>query len=301
MPATGLSVCIPARNEEFLALTINDILENAEGDTEVIVVLDGYWPDPPLKDHPKVIIIHHPVPVGQRGAMNDAAKLSRAKFVMKADAHCSFDKGFDVKLMADCEYDWTVIPVMKNLHVFDWKCMECGKRTYQGPKPDKCVACNGTDLRQRKVWKPRRGTNTDQMRFDSDLHFQYWLERKVQGDLVETMSFIGAAWFIHRDRYWELEGLDEQHGMWGQVGTEVACKTWLSGGRLIVNKKTWFAHLFRSQFGWPYPITQRQVNNARAYSKDLWYNNKWHKQVHPLKWLVDKFSPVPGWEGYQWQ
>ena len=62
------SVIIPARNEEFLALTIDDILSNIEGDTEIIVVLDGYWPDPPLKDNPRVTIIHHTEAVGQRAA-----------------------------------------------------------------------------------------------------------------------------------------------------------------------------------------------------------------------------------------
>jgi hypothetical protein len=123
----------------------------------------------------------------------------------------------------------------------------------------------------------------------------------VEGDIVDTMSFIGAFWFMERDRYWELEGLDEAHGMWGQVGTEVACKTWLSGGRLCVNKNTWVAHFFRTQFGWPYHITQGMVDRARAYSKDLWFNNKWPKQKYPLKWLVDKFAPVPGWENYEWK
>ena len=141
------------------------------------------------------------------------------------------------------------------------------------------------------------------MRFDSDLVFQYWSERHQTAteDLVETMSFIGACWFMHRDRYWELEGLDNKHGGWGQVGTEVSCKTWLSGGRLIVNKRTWFAHFFRTQFGWPYQISQGHIDRARAYSRDLWKNNKWHKQIHNLKWLVDKFSPVPGWENYNWE
>lgn len=295
-----LSVIIPARNEEFLGKTVDDILVNAEADTEVIVILDGYWPEPPIQDHPKVTVVHHTTPIGQRGATNEGARMSRAKYVMKADAHCSFDKGFDVKLIQDCRYDWTLIPRMYNLHVFDWKCMKCGRRSYQGPRPEKCPQCQHNDLRMRNVWKPRRGTQTDSMRFDSDLHFQYWKDRKTEGDIVDTMSFIGAFWFMHKERYWELEGLDEGHGSWGQVGTEVACKTWLSGGRLCVTKKTWVAHLFRTQFGWPYPITQKQVNKAREYSKDLWFDNKWHKQIHPLKWLVERFAPVPGWENHNW-
>jgi glycosyltransferase involved in cell wall biosynthesis len=117
-----LSVLIPARNEQFLARTIEDVLHNARADTEVIAVCDGNWPDPGVGQDPRVNLIYHHEPIGQRAATNEAARLSRARFVMKLDAHCAVGKGFDVKLMADCEPDWTVIPRMYNLHVFDWKC-----------------------------------------------------------------------------------------------------------------------------------------------------------------------------------
>jgi len=293
-----LSVIIPTRNEEYITHTVRDIVANAQGDTEVIVVLDGW--ECTIPEHPKVRVIHNKDAIGQRAATNEGVRASSARYVMKADAHCAFDKGFDVKLMADCDPDWTVVPLMYNLHIFDWKCLRCQRRMYQGPQPEKCPQCGNPHMRQRGVWRPRRGTQTSQMRFDSELHFQYWKRRKVEGDIVETMSFIGACWFLERERYWELDGLDEGHGFWGQVGTEVACKTWLSGGRLVVNRKTWFAHFFRTQFGWPYHITQGMVNRARAYSRDFWFNNRWPKQKYELKWLVDRFAPVPGWEGFVW-
>jgi hypothetical protein len=100
-----------------------------------------------------------------------------------------------------------------------------------------------------------------------------------------------------REKYWELQLCDEKHGSWGQQGTEVACKTWLSGGKLMVTRKTWFAHMFRTQggdFGFPYPTPG--ISKARKYSRDLWINDKWDKAIHPLSWLIDKFAPVPGWE-----
>lgn len=292
-----LSIIVVARNEEFLQHTVNDIMENIRGDTEVIVILDEYWPDPPLMDNKRVTVVHHTQFIGQRAAMNEGARISQSRFVMKVDAHCAFDAGFDVKLMNYCKYDWTVIPLMFNLHVFDWKCDKCGNHTYQGRYPKECPKCdNKTDFSKEIVWKRRRGTAMYSMRFDKDLIFQYWRERKTEGDIVDTMSFLGACWFMHRDRFWELEGLDENHGFWGQVGTEVACKTWLSGGKLCVNKKTWFAHMFRSQFGWPYHITRNDVEKAREYSRDLWLNNKWHKAKYDLQWLIDKFAPVPTWE-----
>ena len=47
-----LSVIIAARNEEFLPNTISSVLSASTADTEVIVVLDGYTPDPPIGASP---------------------------------------------------------------------------------------------------------------------------------------------------------------------------------------------------------------------------------------------------------
>ena len=38
-----LSILIPSRNEMFLAKTIEDLIENKRGKTEIIAVLDGQW------------------------------------------------------------------------------------------------------------------------------------------------------------------------------------------------------------------------------------------------------------------
>jgi len=297
-----LSVIIPARNEEFLQATLDDINANMRGDTEIIAILDGYWPDPGIPDHPRITLIHHTEPVGQRAAVNEGARLSSAKYIMKADAHCAFDEGFDIKLMADCDPDWTVIPRMYNLHVFDWKCKKCGKTWYQGPKPERCDDCGLEDgISKAMIWRPRRKRRTDFAMFDSEMKFDYWksYEKRPesQGDICDVMSSVGACFFMERERFWQLDGLDEQHGSWGQLGTEVACKAWLSGGRQVVNKKTWFAHMFRTKkdFSFPYQIKYSDQEAARAYSRKLWLGDKWENQVRPLSWLVEKFSPVPTW------
>ena len=295
-----LSVLIPARNEVFLAQTIDNVLENMRGDTEIIAVCDGYWPMPVIKDHPRVHLVHFSESIGQRAATNVAARVSQAKFVMKLDAHCAVDEGFDVKMTETFEYDWTVILRMYNLHAFDWLC-EDGHRRYQGPEGpcDKC----GKPTKMDMIWKPRLSRRTDFARFDKELHFNYWskYERRpeAQGDIADVMCHVGACWAMHRDRYWELGGMDEATGGWGQMGVEVSCKTWLSGGRQVVNKNTWFSHMFRTQggtFGFPYPLSGRDVDHARKYSQDMWRNNKWDKQVRDLSWLIDKFAPVPDWE-----
>lgn len=292
-----LSILIPARNEMFLKKTIENILENIKGNTEIIAVLDGYWDEIP--QHERLTIIHNQESVGQRAATNQAARISTAKYLMKVDAHCAFDKGFDVKMMDEMHDDWTMIPTMYNLHAFDWVC-KCGYRIYQGPTPDACMQC-GEKMEREVIWKEKRNPTSNFFRFDNTLHFQYWKEfekrPEAQGDICETMSIQGSCFMLTREKYWELNISDEAHGSWGQQGVEVACKTWLSGGRLVVNKKTWYAHMFRTQggdFGFPYP--NNNIEKARNYSRDLWINNKWDKAIHPLSWLIEKFGPVPGWD-----
>lgn len=295
-----VSVIIPARNEMFLKNTVDDVLTNMRANTEIIIIADGAWPIVPIAQHPAVQLIYHAQPVGQRAATNQGVAIARGKYVMKLDAHCAVDEGFDVKLMQDCDYDWTVIPRMYNLHVFDRVCNECGHRAYQGPT--ECDKCHSTNVTRDIIWKPRWNRESDFARFDKTLHFQYWGAYKsrpeAKGDIADLMTSVGACFFMHRDRFIELGGLDERHGSWGQFGVEIACKSWLSGGRHVVNKKTWFAHMFRTQgkdFGFPYQLTSGDVDRARTYSRDLWLNNKWSGARRPFQWIIDKFAPIPDW------
>ena len=187
----SLSILIPARNEMFLENTIQDILKNMRGDTEIIAVLDGQWPARPLEQHDRVTILYYPQSIGQRAATNRAASLSSARYVMKLDAHCAFDEGFDVKLMADMQDDWTMVPLMKNLHAFNWKCKKCSFKWYQGPDPTECQECqNKKHFEMEIVWKPKKNTpNSTSYRFTKELRFKYFPEYKNRqnGNIVETM------------------------------------------------------------------------------------------------------------------
>jgi glycosyltransferase involved in cell wall biosynthesis len=292
-----VSIIIPTKNEKYLPKTINSVLRAAKGDVEVVAVCDGYCPDTFLKqatdridwlrikDEPRVHIIYHNHSMGQRAATNEAARIATGKYIMKLDGHCMLDEGFDVKLQENCEPDWTVIP-----------------RLYQLDE---------------KTWQPKRHKKTDFMFFRSPyakekpFRIDYWDARTYrahkeiymaykkaayrQGMICDVMASLGACWFMHKDRFWELGGLDENHAHWGQMGVEIACKSWLSGGRQVVNKMTWYAHLWRRTPPWK--LAQKDVDKSREYSIDLWTNNKWPGQKRPLSWLVEKFSPVPTWNG----
>jgi len=281
-----VSVVIPARNEKYLQKTIDSILSASRGEIEVIAILDGYWPDPPIKDDPRIILVHHARSIGQRQGINEGARIAKGKYILKTDGHSMFDEGFDVKLAADCEYDWTVIPRMYNLDVDKWK-PKLSKVTdfmwirapYAKHKPFRHNYWDGPAAREfRKEHKIHKSSD------------------RVKGDICDVMTGQGACFFMHLDRYWELGGCDEKTGSWGQQGVEMALKAWLSGGSLKVNKKTWFAHYFRGGVGFPYAIKGSDQVKARKYSIKFWTSGKWHLQKRDLKWLVNKFAPVPTWE-----
>ena len=308
-----LSIIIPSRNEQFLKNTVEDALKNIEADTEIIAILDGKWADPPLVQHERVNVIYLPESIGQRAATNLGVKLSKAKYVMKLDAHCSFDKGFDRKMIEGFKEvgdNVTMVPIMRNLWVFDWKCMKCGKKWYQGPTPTKCPNCDNTPkdkgFKRKMMWVGKHNPQSTSYCFDSTPHFQYFEAYKhrepyltdIKTGFTETMGLQGSCFMLTRKKYWELNICDECFGSWGNQGIETACKTWLTGGRVLCNHKTWYAHLFRTQggdFSFPYKQSGKKVQETKGkVRKQIWLN-KLPNQKHPLSWLIEKFMPVPGW------
>lgn len=307
-----LSIIIPARNEEWLARTIQDILEHKEAKTEVIAVLDGAWANPPIPQHPDVNVIYVPLnekgdSIGQRKATNLGVRLSRAKYIAKADAHTAYDQGFDRKLIEGFEKNGdniVQVPVMKNLHVYDWKCYKCGKKEYQ----DRINICpvDGEKMRKKMVWEPRKGINSTSYSFDSEPHFQYFEDYKhrepyltdKKTGFTEVMSLQGSFYSMTRDKYIEMMPDREEFGSWGNEGLEIACRFWLSGDRVIVNHNTWYAHLFRTKgeiFGFPYPQSGKHVSRTKQRVKDMFWKNGFKGQRYPVSWLVEKFWPLPGW------
>jgi hypothetical protein len=311
LKVTSLSLLIPARNERWLARTVADALAHIEADTDIWVVLDGNiaMTDGPLPFETlpadlRLHVITHADSIGQRAATNEMARATDAKYLMKVDAHCAFDQGFDRILLADMQDDWTCVPIMRNLHVFNWVCAN-GHTRYQGPSAEKCAQC-GAPEHMDVVWIPKTNPSSTSYCFDSEPHFQYFNDFKKRpegrGDITESMSLQGSAFMLSRERYFALDVCNEDFGSWGSQGIEVACKTWLSGGRVMCNHKTWYGHMFRTQggdFSFPYEMSGRQQERAKKHARNLFFGNRWPGQVRPLSWLVQRFWPVPGWTDEQ--
>ena len=303
-----LSICIPARNEEFLSRTVQDLLENTTDKTEIIVVLDGVWANPPITQHPRVNVIYVPEPIGQRAAAKLGGRLSKARFFAKTDAHCSFDKDFDLKMFKAFEKTGegvVMVPIMKNLHIYDWKCHKCGTKVYQDVKPI-CPNC-GSAMKKKMLWKPRRGTHSVSYCFDAEPHFQYFndytrrpefIKDREETRITETMSLQGSFYMMTRENYYGLNVDDETLGSWGNQGIEVALKFWLSGRKCLINHDTWYAHCFRTKngiFGFPYHQPGNEVGKTKQRVKDLFWKKQFKHQIYPVSWLVERFWPVPNW------
>ena len=282
-----LSVIIPSRNELFLPQTINDLLTKASGEIEVIAVLDGYWQhekwDPPfLPDHKNLTILHRGYSRGMRNGINSAAAIATGKYLMKVDGHCMFAEGYDEILKADCDDNWVVIPRRKRLDAENWCPRDDGRKdidyeflSYPYWKPEE-VGIHGT------VWGKRM-----EERFN-----------KPEYDIDDNMSFQGSCWFTTLDHYWKRIGGLQEEGYGTFIGEpqEVGLKTQLGGGRLITNKKCWYAHLHKGrQYGRGYYMNKRETTAGNAYSVNYWMRNLWPDRVHDISWLIEQFWPVPTW------
>jgi hypothetical protein len=96
-----LSIIIPARNEQWLEKTVEDINQHAEGDFEVLVGNDVNG-------------------IGQRAMMNVLAKQATGDYIMKTDGHCSFSQGFDIKLLAEIDDKTILAPLLLPLDADNW-------------------------------------------------------------------------------------------------------------------------------------------------------------------------------------
>lgn len=244
---TVVSVIIPARNEPYLQRTVDDVLEKAGAPIEVIVILDGYLPE--LKVDPRVRTIHYGVSRGMRNGINAAVAIARGRFILKTDAHCLFAQDFAAKLIETYTEKTVVVPRRYRLDPEKWAIIEDGRPPI------------------------------DRMRLTIDLHGRDWQEGNTDSEIEETPSSQGSVWFMQRDYFYELELMDEStYGSFWSEFQEIGLKCWLSGGRVLVDKRTHYAHWHKDKRGY----NLEEKNELKSFT--------WHKQIHPIKWMWEHFQ-----------
>lgn len=272
------TVIIPSKTEIFLKRTIEDVLEKATGEIEVLPVVDGYYPpDNEIVKDPRVRYIHlEPSQNAQkRHGINRAVSESKGDYVMSVDAHVMFAKGFDEQLIKDHNPNWVQVPRRHRLDAENW-CLQ----TQSDTRPP---------IDYEYIMWP--------LNFDPPaLHGFKWDQRTLERmniPIDDTIQFQGSCWFMTKE-WFQRRGFMQVEGYtgWGQEAEEITMETYKNGGFVKTNKNTWYAHLHKGEkYGRMYWMSRSENRASYAYSWDKWTNKNRDFFIS----LVEKYGPFPGW------
>ena len=234
----SVSVIIPSRAERFLDQTILDIQKKFQGAYEIIVVLDGEWARP-LKG---VEYIYNKEAKGMRTAINQAVAMAKGKYIMKLDAHCMVDARIDEKLKTVHQGNWVQTPRRKRFDPRTWELVDIDS-------PDVDYMFVGPSFKGHK---------------DNEKNRDPELKKKLIDD---TEVFQGSCYFLAKDYFNKLGLLDDKNfGKMGSEALEIALKCRHDGGRIIINKNTWYAH---AHIGCHYTGGTKEREKSREFIKIL--------------------------------
>lgn len=261
-----LSVVIPSVNDPALANTVRDALEKSSTRPEILVMADAVD-----VDLPGVRVVRNELRLGLRGNVNKGMKLASGQWLAKLDDHCMLSEGWDEVLLATAQKNWIVVPRRYQLDPVRWSICEDDPTPIDYERLD----ISNPDKIGGVTWRSRR--------------------RERESILLdETMVIQGSFYLMHRDHWNRIGPLDEaNYGPFTQEGIEIALKTWLGGGKVMINKQAWYAHKHR-RFGRAVSPKGEDVRRGNAFSKDFWINNRWEGRTHDLCWLMGRFGlPCP--------
>jgi glycosyltransferase involved in cell wall biosynthesis len=249
----------------MLHKTIESLLSNANGEIEVIPVIDGYELKKSLIDDRRVKPVYLSEHVGMREAINIGVNNSTGEYLMRTDEHCMFSKGFDTTILSTIEDNWIVVPRRYYLDIDKWEVM--GDKKY-------------VDYEKLLI--------IDHPRYGNKFAGIIWKSRTTERkDIMidETMAMQGSCWFMKRSWWDKVIGrLDsEGYGTLYQDSTEMIMKTWQAGGKMMLNKNAWYAHKNRS-FARTHRYSDNKSKASFAHAIKVW-GDYYKKEILP-KWKV---------------
>lgn len=248
------SVIIPSYKDPLLNKTIESLLTNSRGSIEIIPVLDGYRQE--VLSDPRVKPLYLEKNGGMRNAINQGVQASSGEFLMRTDEHCMFAPGFDTTITETFEDNWIVTPRRYFLDPVKWEVMDIPFVDYE-----RLVISKNHEKFSGLKWE----------RPDRDAY-----------PIDETMMIQGSCWFMKRS-WWDsvIKELDIKNMEHYQDQTEMAFKTWKAGGKLMVNKKTWFAHKHR-EFPRTHKFSNERARKTWDYARSQWED--YYRDVILPKW-----------------
>jgi len=262
-----LSVILPSYKDPLLFKTIRSLLDSSGlgEQLEVIGVWDGYYPPAEIIiEDPRVKYVHLGNNQGMRGAINAGVLASNGEYIMRSDEHCMFGNNYDLVMTSQCEDNWIMTARRYFLDPVKWEVMDVPYIDYE-----KLVIQDNKKFSGQR-WKERSEERKDIL-------------------IDETMAMQGSMWLMKRS-WWDKvigELQTEGYGPTYQDSHEMVFKTWKNGGKMMLNKNTWFAHKHRSfprthNEGSPENPSNRE--NGWKYSLDTW-REYYEKEVRSL-WKI---------------
>lgn len=283
-----VSILIPSRNEPFLQQTVDDVLRNATGEIEVLVVVDG-GNDRLTTSDPRVIRLTNSKPFGTRVCINTAVSMATGTHLLKLDAHCMVSQGFDEVLVAGDAAGRVATLPRYSLNPEKWErgygpiCYEYLEYPFREGHP-----VGGLTP---KKWLGERG---DSGMLKSAEY--YWMERAREKYVIDPiMTMNGACWFMERDFYHDIGGLDERLWSFHNDAVEITMKAWMRGGGLVVNKGGWHAHWWKSERKRTVALNWDAMRNTQAWQTWYWTHDRWPLARRTFDYFVERFWPIPTW------
>lgn len=273
-----LSIIVASHYDWFLQETVTSILKNC-GDIELIVVLDGYRLDKELVGDSRMTVLQRDHWDGLRPCLNAAVDYAHGEYICKLDAHCAVGENFDEIMLKNVQDNWIIHP-----------------RRYE-LEPIKYVP-HKEAIDYEYLADPH---NNQYCRIG--IYSLPWIARaNERKDILfdEDMMMGGSCYMMAKEHYVKRIGYLSSVG-WGTFmgeNVEPLFKTWLGpwDGRLMRNKKTWYAHLRKQgKYHDNYYVSTGERALGNSYQYKYWWNNSWDGAVHKLDWLIERFSPLPGW------
>ena len=218
----ALSIVIPTLNDaEETNKTIESIYQTSPYDVDVIVIDDGSEVLFAPKDS-RVRVFRFDERKGAGQSRHFGAQQATSKYLLFIDSHMRFVDGWLDNALAK----------MKDTPTTLW-----------------CGACLGLDESHMDVHNPVGVyTGADLVLYaekNGTIFDGVWKAEVKDKDDYEISCVMGACYFMHRDWYFYIKGL-EQTMMWGSEEPILSLKTWLAGGEVRLMKSVRIGHKFRN-------------------------------------------------------